>query len=116
MALGIPSGLGPQFALSVTPEKATAAAKARSYFYDLVENTPEEQRKAKYFELADQSIKVLGKETIRGELQTTQKSLERYLTQAGNPDDMGAQEKKDYEATVERRRKAIADLEKRLQQ
>lgn len=114
VALGIPSGLGPQFAVSITPEKATAAAKARSYFYDLVEATPEEQRKAKYFELADKAITEVGKESKAIELQIMRESRAKYMRDQGNPDDMGTQTRLDYDKAMERRNKAISDLEAQL--
>ena len=114
VALGIPAGLGPQFMISVTPEKATAAAQARSYFYDLVEATPEEERRSKYFELADKSVKEVGKSVKRTDLASQQRALDAYLKQVGRPEDMSEDERKDYDATVKRRTDRIKALEQEI--
>jgi hypothetical protein len=114
VALGIPSGLGPQFQFTVSPEKAKAAATARSYFYDLVESLPPEERKAKYFELADKAVGETGKDVKRIELEKRRKNLATYLQQAGAIEEMDDQAKRDYEATVKRRNDEIKRLEQEI--
>lgn len=114
VALGIPSGLGPQFQLQITPEKATAAAKARSYFYDLVEALPEAERKARYFEMADKAVKAVGSDVKRGELARAEQALRNYLDQVGPPDQMDDLERAEYEATVKRRQEQINRLRQEI--
>lgn len=111
VALGIPSGLGPQFTFSLTEDKAKAASNARTFFYDLVEATPEAERKGKYFELANQAITELNRDVKRGELETAQQRLKAYTDAAGSPTDMSDDEKAEYDATLKRYNDRIGTLQ-----
>lgn len=112
--LGIPSGLGPQFQIAITEEKATAAANARSYFYDLVEATPEEERKAKYFELADQAITQMRTGLTQTDLAKARTSLQQFQGAVKNPADMNERERREYDETVKRYTDQINRLESSL--
>lgn len=114
VSLGIPAGLGPQFQIAITEEKATAAARARSYFYDLVEATPEEERKAKYLDLAETAVKTMGSDLVRADLAKRRTALQEYQAAVGNPSDMNERERKEYDETVKRYTDEVAKLEAQL--
>lgn len=116
VALGIPAGLGPQFQISVTPEKAKSAASARSYFYDLVESLPPDQRKAKYFELADKAVRETGKDVKRIDLAKEQQRLKDLIQQVGRPEDLDDEERGNYDEAVKRRSDRIKKLEQEIAQ
>lgn len=116
VALGIPSGLGPQFQLTVSPEKAKAAASARSYFYDLVESLPADQRKAKYFEMADKAVGETGKDVKRIELEKLRQKLDGIHATYRAQIDPDEQQQKDYEEAVKRRSDQIKRLEQEIGQ
>jgi hypothetical protein len=111
VALGIPAGLGPQFQIAITPEKATAAAKARSFFYDLVEGTPEPERKAKMFALADEAIATMQSDVRAIELSDVRDRLSSYQRAVGDPEAMNEDERAEYDATVKRYQERIGVLE-----
>lgn len=117
VALGIPSGLGPQFQISITEEKAEAAANARSYFYDLVEATPEEERKVKYFELADQAITSMRSDLTRTDLARARSRLQQYqdqTLQGRSLEELREAERVQYDEEVKRLNDQINRLESSL--
>ena len=114
LALGIPEGLNAMQKIAITPEKATAAARARSYFYDLVEATKPEERRAKYFELAGQAVRETGKDVKRIELDKARRALEaveREFQLIPDPDD---EQQRTYEEAKRRRIDAVKRLEQEL--
>lgn len=114
VALGIPAGPTGDITLALDPEKANAAAKARTLFYNLVEETPADARKGLYFELADRAVSEYGKQDAQRSLERERAALASYQQQVGDPTAMDEEERKAYDEVVTRRQKRIADLEAQL--
>lgn len=111
VALGIPSGLGPQFQVSIEPAKATAAARARSYFYDLVEALPPVERKARYLEMGDKAIKEMNRDLNRAALDKKRNTIQSFIKTHGAPEDMNEEERAEYDKNLKRWNDEAAKLE-----
>lgn len=114
VAIGMPPG-GTIMA-NIDPTIMTKAGRAKSYFYDLIESTPEDQRRGQYIELGQKAIDYVQRDDNAAALERERRTLAQYQAQVGDASQLSGRQLEEYQQTVERRQKRIADLESRLKQ
>lgn len=101
---GTPAGM-------LDAQTAKQRETALTAWYDTVEALPEAERQAKAIEIAeDITDKVIRGNNVR-KIESLKKRLERIKSDAGSVDEMGEQQRKDYEAEIARREAQIKALE-----
>jgi hypothetical protein len=111
-ALGLPPGGALNQMLDLTVRKQRE--RALTAWYDKVDALPPAERQTKAIELAEE----ISDDVIRGNtarrLDTMRKRLEAVKTAAGPVEEMGEQQRKDFEADIAKREAAIRALEQQV--
>lgn len=108
-ALGLPEG-GFQSGL-LTAEQAEQRDRALSQWYDVVDALPPNERQAAVLKSAEEIIGKVIRNNKAGEAQRLRSRLQDLIKRSGDPADMGAENRKVFEANKKRLEDGIAKAE-----
>jgi hypothetical protein len=111
-ALGIvPGSLD---AKTLSDDKKRQRERALTEWYDKVDALPPQERQAAAIVAAEEITERVIRGNTNAKLEAARRRLDKVKAEAGPVEDMGAQERKDFEADVAKREAMIRDLENKV--